>query len=231
MGLFGGKTKTAKTKSTALPYAPQIPYINRSFSYGQQAYNNSAPDADTNAAYQSIIRRGQQGSPLVNEAKNYTSGVLQGDFLNSDNPYLTNVVNQASDQARTGVNSNYAAAGRYGSGAHDSAVARQIGNVAGQLRYNDYNNQLGRIDQAAQFAPTLAQTDYIDANAALDAANARRYDQFQRAGLFKNVISGNYGGTQTNSQKYKKPGLGQQLIGGALSLGGSALSGGLFGGF
>lgn len=231
MGLFGGgKKKTAKTTSTALPYAPQIPYINRSFSYGQQAYNNSAPDADTNAAYNRLIQRGTNGSPLVDQAKDYTSRVLSGQYLNG-NPYLDNVTNSVATSARGAVNSNYAAAGRYGSGAHDGAVARQVGDVVGQIRFNDYNNQLGRIDQAAQFAPTLAQTDYIDANAALDAANARRYDQFQRAGLFKNVISGNYGGTQTNSQKYKKPGLGQQLIGGALSLGGSALSGGLFGGF
>mgnify|MGYP006935472295 CR=1 FL=1 len=67
---------------------------------------------------------------------------------------LNNSLRDAEDQVSLGA----AAAGRYGSGAHQSAVARQTGNIAANMRTSDFYNWQNRADAANQAAANLSQS-------------------------------------------------------------------------
>lgn len=216
MGLFGGKKSKTKSKSKTGPWEPQQAYLRNAFKWADEGYQASAPQAETLDAWNGIAARARAGSPLLRQSQDYTSRVLSGEFLNQQNPNFQFVANRA----RQGADSTYAAAGRYGSGAHDTAIA----NVIGELAYTDYANQLSRMDQAAQFAPQLAQQDYYDLDRLSQIGDQRRFDQLNRTGQYLGLVNGNYGSVSSSTQKTKdSSGLGDQLFG----LGSSLLNWGL----
>jgi len=85
----------------------------------------------------------------------YTQNVLGGQYLNG-NPYLDNIVGQTADDVANRVNGAIGLAGRTGGDAHSQILARELANSENNLRYTDYNNQMSRMDQAAQNATSLA---------------------------------------------------------------------------
>ena len=205
MGLFGSKSKS-KSKSKSSPWEPQQPYLLNAFKWGDEGYQSSAPNAETMDAWEGISQRALAGSPLTRQAQNYTGRILSGEFLNQQTPNFQFVANRA----RQAADSTYAAAGRYGSGAHDAAVAGAIG----ELSYGDYANQLSRMDQAAQLAPQLANQDYFDWDKLQQVGDQKRYDQLNRAAQYLALVSGNYGGVTTSTSKQKdSQGIGNQLFG------------------
>jgi len=54
------------------------------------------------------------------------------------------------------VNSQYSLGGRYGSGAHVGNLTSELSAAENAARMGDYNNQMGRMDQAAQTAGQLS---------------------------------------------------------------------------
>lgn len=230
-GLFGSSNQeTGSGTTTQLPYEPQRPYIDRSFQYAQGAYDTAGGfTPQLQNAYSLIQQRALQGSPLNRLAGQNLTSVLNRDFLNQDNPYLQRVLDRTARETRDNVNSQYAAAGRYGSGAHDQAVARATGDVIANARLSDYQNQLQRLDAARAEAPGLAGEDFNDLDAYLQASQGAQDEAFRRAGQFGNLIGGNYGGTTTDVRRQRQPGVGQQILGGALNIGGQLFGRGLFG--
>ena len=96
----------------------------------------------------------------VKAAQGYNSDILSGKYLNG-NPYLTGMIDQTNRSVGDQVNSQFGAAGRYGSGAFTDVLSRNLADAQNNLRYTDYNAQMGRMDQAASQAPGLAQANYI----------------------------------------------------------------------
>lgn len=99
------------------------------------------------------------------QAQGYLGDVLSGKFMNS-NPYLNDVISASRSGIQDGVNSNFAGAGRYGSGAHEGVMARELGNMESGMRMSDYNSQMSRMDQAAGMAMQGNQADGSQALAA-----------------------------------------------------------------
>jgi hypothetical protein len=157
-----------------------------------------------------IANRAQAGSPLNNLSKGYVGDVLSGRYLGQDAPGFSTVL----DRARNAVNATYAMGGRYGSGAHDAAVAQGLGGILNDA----YQTERGRMDAAAQFAPQLAQQDYFDAQQLAQVGSQRqahgqdlinadiqRYNAMQQApidelALYQNFIGGNIGSTRSTTQ-------------------------------
>lgn len=236
MGLFGGggggkstqKTTSSSNQYTNIgPWKPQTPYILKGLGYADDAYSSSEPSQATQTSWKYGIDRATQGSPLIRQAGREVMKTLNGYYLNQENPGFQAVANQA----RQGADSSYAAAGRYGSGAHDTAVANAIGG----LKYQDYINQLGRIDQATGFAQQLANQDYLDIEALRRIGADKEGFQFGRAGQYIPLVNGNYGqdgfvrteSEQKGTSKQKAAGGGiGDILGGLFQLGGSALSSG-----
>lgn len=180
-------------------------------------------------------------------ASGYYNDVLSGKYLNS-NPYLQDVINSTNTDVTNGVNSQFEAGGRYGSGAYAGTLAQQLANADSSLRANDYNTQMTRMDSAAagqtQDADTrlgIAASREANANQNANAAAGLAMGQQQLAAqlpytgtnelsqalqaLFSGgTSSGTSSGTSTSTQSNGVLG----GIGGILSGVGAMGSGGIF---
>jgi hypothetical protein len=164
----GGGSKTQTVTQSNTPWSAQVPLWNTSYQRLNNLYKSGglrinpypgqtvAPTSpETGQAWDMIANRAQAGSPLTSLSKGYVGDVLGGKYLGQDAPGFAAVLGRA----RNAVNANYALGGRYGSGAHDAAIAQGLGGVLNDA----YQMERGRMDAAAQFAPQLAQQDYFDA--------------------------------------------------------------------
>lgn len=219
----GGGGGTVKTSSASAPWAPTQPglktgitdltklYKSGGLNFDYYPQSTVAPLApERQEAWGMIADRARTGSPLTNQAKGYFSDVMGGKYLGADSPGLAGVL----DRIRTGVNGNFAAGGRYGSGAHDSAVTSALAPTI----YGDYQNERGLMDSAARFAPTLAAADYADADRLAGVGNERQayaqdltndnvnrwnWDEkkkFNAIQLLMQALGGPSGGTTTSTQ-------------------------------
>lgn len=165
----GGGGKNTTSVSTSTPWKPvadvlqktAIPDLTNLYKSGGLMFDyfpqsTVAPLApERSEAWSMIADRARTGSPLTAASKGYFSDVLGGKYLNADAPGMDAVLRKARDS----VNANYALGGRYGSGAHDAAVTE----ATAPLIYDNYMRERALMDEAARIAPSIAQTDYFDA--------------------------------------------------------------------
>jgi hypothetical protein len=219
----GGGSKTQTVAESNTPWSAQVPLWKTSYQRLNNLYKSGAlrttpypgqtvapTSPETGQAWNMISNRAQAGSPLNTLSKGYVSDVLGGRYLGQDAPGFSSVL----DRTRNAVNATYALGGRYGSGAHNSAVAQGVGGLLNDA----YQAERGRMDTAAQLAPQLAQQDYFDAQQLAQVGQQRqghlqdlinaeiqRYNAIQQApinelALYQNFIGGNIGGDRTATQ-------------------------------
>lgn len=231
-----GSKNQVVTQNNA-PWAPQVAPLKQSFTDATKLYNSGGLNLkyypgqtranlspETLTSQNMISDRAQAGSPTLGAANNYVQGILTGND--------TGLLNPALDRIRTNVNANYSSAGRYGSGYHDKAVADSVGNQI-----------FSRMDQAAQFAPQLAQADYLDPqmlagvgaqreqfaqnniNDAIARFNFQQSSPANAIALYQSLIGGGYGGTSQSTQPVQNSGANPWMQGAGLAaqLGGSLL--------
>jgi hypothetical protein len=228
----GNDTQT--TTQTSAPWGPQAQrYTKNLFPRVDQLLNSGglrinpypgqtvAPTSDETAnAWTGIANRAQSGSPLNQMSSDYVKRTLDPNYLMSDSPGLSSVL----DSAANDVNARFAMAGRTFSGNHANALNQS----QGQLRYQDFARKAQEQQAAAQFAPQLAREDYFDLGqlqqvggqreaAMQDQINAdiNRYNSLQNApinelALYQQLIGGNLGGTTTATQPKQQ---GNQALG------------------
>lgn len=91
---------------------------------------------------------GQEAQGFANQ---YYKDVLSGKYMDG-NPYMDQIAGKVRANVTDGVNSQFSLGGRYGSGAHTGVLTEKLADAENQLRFNDYNNQAARMDQAAAAA-------------------------------------------------------------------------------
>jgi hypothetical protein len=79
-----------------------------------------------------------------------SQGIAAGNELQGNDPGFDRVLKQAQDSAMSAVNSNAMKAGRYGSGAHQGVMGREVGDLSARMLSDNYKMQLGRQDAARQ---------------------------------------------------------------------------------
>jgi hypothetical protein len=145
-----------------------------------------APSQTTQAGLQALETRALAGNPLTGEAQQQLRGTIGGAYLGG-NPFFQGAFAPAAQAARTqfdtslgDIASKSSLAGRYGSGAMGNLQNRATGqfaqaltNTAGQLAYQNYEQERARQQQATQLAPQMAMTDYQDINQLLQAGQLR----------------------------------------------------------
>ncbi|PIT68986.1 autotransporter outer membrane beta-barrel domain-containing protein [Bartonella tribocorum] len=95
------------------------------------------------------------------------SGAMMG-----DNSHFKQALQNSMDNVRDTINSSFAGAGRYGSGAHTEVLAREMDNIRTQAMANQYNQNLQHMMKAK------AQLDHLRQNRLIQAANLLRgYDK------------------------------------------------------
>jgi hypothetical protein len=259
----GGSTTTVEK---ADPWSGQQPHLLAVFERAKQladtplaffpgqTYAGLAPETETALRLQA--QRAMAGSPLTAAAQGQLASTLRGDYLGAGNPYFGAMFNRIANQVAPRVDAQFAAGGRYGSGARANALASALADTAGQLAYQDYAAERQNQMSGLSLAPPLAQQDYFDlarlaeaggvredlAQQAIDEAQARhdfaQREPWERLALYNRMIQGQYGGTRTTTQSLPRRPLGQGILGGAAqgaSLGGmfgpwGAAAGGILGG-
>ena len=214
MGKGSGDSKTKTTTSTE-PWSGVKPYLTSGYQDAQSLYNQGAPSyygGQTTApmssyskqALDATAQRAAAGSPVVSAAQGQLQKTINGDYLNS-NPYLQGAINAAvqpitnafSSEVMPGIDSNFSAAGRYGSGLQGAAyndanaqLGQQIGNVSSQMAYQNYGDERQRQIQSMFFAPQMAQQDYNDLSMLGQAGQG--YDQYNQNLINADVSKYNY---------------------------------------
>jgi hypothetical protein len=151
-----GVGSQAYTGSTVIPYAQQT-------TQGMGAIQNAAManmnGTGASGLYQGVINNGGFNAPQQSamnqfgqigqnaQGPSYSEqnlmGIAQGDMLNRQDPNFERALSAASDSAANQINMGASASGRYGSGIHQGAVAKQIGDYEAGQRVNQYNTERG----------------------------------------------------------------------------------------
>lgn len=154
---------------------------------------------------------GQQGTPnpaLVNAANQQQMKTVNGDYLNPEtNPYLKKSVEDSMGLAAAGVNSQFSAAGRYGSGAQTDALGTSLGRISNNAYMNNYNMERGNQVAASNNAPawfnSAATAPYANINAyggALKNATPSGQQSSQTTPYYTNPMGGMLSGALAGSQ-------------------------------
>lgn len=262
-----GGTKTVQTQSSVPEFIQ--PFYTRGLEEAGRLYDAQGPDyypgstvvgmaPETQQALSMARDRALAGSPLTQSAQGYTQNVLGGQFL-GQNPFLQQALDPAFRAVTDQVNSQFARSGRLGSGAYTDVLSRNLADTAGQLAYQNYQQERARQDAASRIAPQMADLDFADlarlqgvgaareaqAGAELQDQVARyQYEQMRPQQKLADYLTAVRGGTfgSTNTQPvFRNTGAG--FLGGALGgaqLGSlvpgigplfGAIGGGLLGGF
>lgn len=73
--------------------------------------------------------------------------IASGEWL-TNNPYLEDMISMTGRDMADAINMSASGAGRYGSGAHQDLLARNIGDMASTMRFNNYGLERGYMDAA-----------------------------------------------------------------------------------
>ncbi len=226
--MSGGSKGTTTTVEQADPWSGQQPYLKEIFSEAQRLYQQPGPSfypgqtvagfaPETETALNAQAARAMAGSPYQQAAGQQVLNTLGGQYLSAGNPYFSGMVGRIANEVRPRLDSQFAASGRYASGAHQEAAARALADATASLAYQNYANERSAMQNALGVAPQLAQFDYNDI-AQLAAAGQTR-EQLQQALIndqiarynfaeqlpynklaqYMDLIQGNYGGTRTTT--------------------------------
>lgn len=170
----------------------------------QSVYNAQAPGLQkiteqVQSLLPDLIQNYQDGDANTNAARGYNADVLSGKFL-TGNPHLQAMIDQTNEGIRGAVGGAFGSRGAFGGTAYLQAMAREQAKAENALRYNDYNTQMTRMDQAAAQAPAYQAADNQSLQALLAAAGVGA--ELPYTGI--NALSGNLaslfsGGTQKTS--------------------------------
>ena len=256
-------TQTVTQRTDTSPWSEQQEPLKFGFGEAKRLYDSSQPQffpgstvvpfsPESSQALAQMKERATTGNPLLPQAQQYASQSLGGDFLQG-NPFFNQafqaqvkpMVEQYRDVLVPGISSAFSAGGRFGpnaamgtaQGQAADSLSRALSDTAGKLAFQNYGAERGMQQEAAQFAPALAQADYIDP-AQLGAVGAAREtqagselndliqrwnfgqnSQANKLGQYMGLVGGGFGSqgasTQTVPFQRSSPALG--LLGGGLA--------------
>jgi hypothetical protein len=185
------QTNNQRQTSERNPYAPAIPALNNIMGdagdlydqrrgqqfFGGQTYANFSPE--TQQAFKMMTDRAQGGSDLLRGAQGMVGDTAGGKYLSDGNPFGSAMAQRTTADVMPGLNATFAKAGRTGSDAHQYTLSRGLADAMAPANMQMYENERGRMMQAAGMAPQLAQADYMDAQM-LRGVGAEREAQTQK---------------------------------------------------
>jgi hypothetical protein len=160
----------SKSKTTTKPvYAPQVEGAasSQTGTFNAQLPKITAASDLLGGQIPGLVDRFNQGDPNVNAARGYNADVLSGKYLNG-NPFLRQMIDDTGHDTRNGIAASLGTRGLSGGSALMDITTRNLAREGNNMRYNDFNNQQSRMDQAAGMAPMLASAQYQPLNQAQD---------------------------------------------------------------
>jgi hypothetical protein len=198
-GLLGGgggggdqtSTSTTDVPAWARPYLQQYMQQGAALGQGQytpysgQRYVSQNPYQAQGIEQQAAMAQG--GAAVNNAASGNLTSTLNGDYLSSGNPYLTQQIDKAQGDvvrnynltARPRQDQMMARSGSFGNSGvqqasqeEDRMLQDNLSNISVQMRGADYTNERNRQMQAAGLAPGASAAGYNDAQQLYNAGTA-----------------------------------------------------------
>lgn len=137
------------------------------------AYNTAKPGLEAGAAQfggivGSSIDRFTNGDPAIDAAKGYNTDVLNGKYLDEENPYLQSIIDRTNNTVRNQTQASYGSRGLTNGSDYALAIADRLAGNETSLRYQNYGAERDRMGQAVGQTPGLIAAE----NALLDPALA-----------------------------------------------------------
>lgn len=140
-GVFdSGNAWAPNTSSMVTPFSTQT---KQAMSGMTNTANSSIPAFDQN--FKNITGLTQDGglNTMQQQQVDRLNPIANGDRMNG-NPYLNDLINRSADDIRLKGALNASGMGRYGSGGHEGVVDKAIGDMSGNLRYQNYGDEANR---------------------------------------------------------------------------------------
>lgn len=115
-----------------------------------------APGALSQSSLAAMAAR-SQNDPLAGLSEQYYTDVLGG----GSNPYLDAMYQKAAGKVRSGLSSQFEAAGRYGGSDHEIAMGGALGDLATNIYGGAYESDMARRERAAQVAPSAGYENLL----------------------------------------------------------------------
>lgn len=233
--LLGGSG--SKQKSTTVsndPWSGVQPYLRDLFARAQGQLNSGSLAPGNSLLSQAASSYANAAnSPLISQAQNQLGQTIGGQYLSpTSNPYLSGAVQQALDQVKQNVNSQFRG-DNFGSSANQEFLAKTLANTALPIYAQNYSNERQNQLNAITAAPGLTGASGDLLSRAGQAQQTQLDRPFQELQRYQSLISGQPGGS-TTSPYFVNPAA--QAAGGALgglqlykAFGGPGLMSGLFG--
>ena len=200
----------------------------------QAAYNSALPGINAIAASGTEAAQGlfddyAAGDPTIQASQGFVLDQLA--LEPGSNPYLDQMIADANEDTRRQLQTQLGTRGGIGGSSEYNILANALSRQSNDLRYQDYGAQMDRQARAASMAPGLLAASLIPLDAAMRVGNQSAMLPLQASALNSASTAGLLGqyqnteGTQTQSGGF----LGDLLLA-TISAGGSAASGGAFGG-
>lgn len=158
----GGSKPTSSNTSSTSPWGPAQPFLTMGMDkarwWMENPANSQIYEGTTVIPFSQNTLRGMDQAtgiaqnamtPMQNPLKSYTgmfdvlNPIARGDFANDST--FNNTLGAAQEAASTSVSDAMSAAGRYGSGVHQSTMGKTIGDMTNQAMLDRQNWALGGI--------------------------------------------------------------------------------------
>jgi hypothetical protein len=170
----GGLVKP-NTMSTVVPFSQQT---TQGMSNLQNLAGANSGANGLSGQYQNIIDNGGYNSQQM-DALHGIQQTANSTYDQNANPGFGNVLKQAQDAASGAANDLAGSMGRYASGTHQGVLEKSVGDVTGNLVNNDFQNWLGRKDNAQQQLFNAGQQGQSNLTSAYQGAQAPANTQMQ----------------------------------------------------
>lgn len=183
--------------------ASQSPYTTQAYNVvsgqankGDNSYGSMGTALKTTNNVMNNGISGNTGLSNLNAVGDTNAGNTGLQALNSMttavNPYSQTLLSQAIDQQTGQLNGNFSQAGRYGSGAHENAVADAATNLTNQFYSDAYDKQMQAATNASQAYNTGTGNNIAAMNDAASAYNAGLGAQNTAASNAQNLYNQRY---------------------------------------
>lgn len=130
----------------------------------QGAVNNNQQNVNNIQGGLQSVLGGLQGQAmgtdgLTQAARGYAGDVLGRKYLGSGNPYLNDIAGLSRQNAFNDISSAFGRSGMTGSTGFGESLGRGINQAELGVRYGDYNAERGRMDQFANNAGSIANSN------------------------------------------------------------------------
>ena len=222
-----GKKKSKTEQSNKPIYSAQIEGAanaqNAAYARQQPVINDYS---DTlNSTSSDLFGQFSQGDPTINASQQWVQDTLA--LSPGDNPYLDDMIAQTNDNLALQIQTDMGTRGNLGSSTEMDILANALAEQELALRYQDYDNLMGRQVQAAGMSPGLLEGQMLNLDAAMKTGNQGAMLPLQASSLNSSSVGGLLGQYQNiEGEQTQSGGLLGSIIG--MGIGGLAGNPGIF---